>query len=246
MPDPAAPKAPVPSAAYTHILIDFFGTLVDYSASRTEQGYADTYELVRELGATVDYDGFLAAWAGTCAEFDRLSDRDDREFSMNQAGAAFLAGVLGREPAAAEVHTFVDRYVAEWNTGVRYPDGVGDLVRHLASAYRLAVVTNTHHTPLVPAHLAAMGLSACFDAVVMSVEVGWRKPHPAIYAAALDAVGAPASAAIFVGDTYGPDYEGPRRAGIRAYLIDPAGRWPVPNPDRLRSVLDLPQRLSRG
>ena len=54
--------------------------------------------------------------------------------------------------------------------------------------HRLAVVTNTHHPTLVPDHLDAMGLSPHIDAVITSVEVGWRKPHPAIYEAVLGAM----------------------------------------------------------
>jgi putative hydrolase of the HAD superfamily len=234
------------SRGCTHVLFDFFGTLVDYSPSRIEQGYERTYALLRRIGATLGYDEFLAAWSTTCAEFDRRCDRDDHEYAMTEIGAAFLAGVLGRTPGAGEVGDFVERYVAEWNTGVRYQAGMAGFVRRLASAYRLAVVTNTHHAPLVPGHLAAMGIASCFDAVVTSVEVGWRKPHPAIYAAALDALGIPASAAVFVGDTHRADYEGPLRVGIRAYLIDPSGGEPVPADARLRSVYDLPARLADG
>ncbi|WP_165945817.1 HAD family hydrolase [Micromonospora sp. KC606] len=228
----------------THILFDFFGTLVDYSASRTEQGYHRSHRLFRRLGGDLDYPDFLAAWSRASADFDRLSDRDDHEFSMTDVGSAFLAGTLGRSPTRAEVDAFVAEYIGEWNTGVTYSAAVVECVRALAGTYRLAVVTNTHQPDLVPDHLAAMGLLPCFDAVVTSVEVGWRKPHPAIYAATLDTLGIRAEAALFVGDTYRPDFAGPERAGMRAYLIDPERAATVPDGRRLASVLDLPDRLA--
>lgn len=230
----------VPDNHPTHLLFDFFGTLVRYSDSRTEQGYHASHALLRRLGADLTYAEFLTAWTAVCAEFDRRSDVDDHEFSMVDVGTEFLAGVLGAAPARADVEAFVERYVREWNTGVHYPDGVGDLIRGLAARYRLAVVTNTHHAPLVPGHLAAMGIRDCFDAVITSVEVGWRKPHPAIYATALSALGVTAGAAAFVGDTYAADFEGPRRAGMTAFLIDPHDTHGVPEEHRLGSVFDLP------
>jgi putative hydrolase of the HAD superfamily len=55
----------------------------------------------------------------------------------------------------------------------------------LAYRFRLAVVNNTHQADLLPAHLSAMGIAHRFDTFVTSVEVGWRKPRPAIYATAL-------------------------------------------------------------
>jgi putative hydrolase of the HAD superfamily len=90
-------------AGITHILFDFFGTLVDYSTSRTEQGFEGSHHLLRRLGVELTYDDFLATWSLTSAEFDQRSDQDDHEFSMVDVGTAFLAGVLGREPAVSEV-----------------------------------------------------------------------------------------------------------------------------------------------
>ncbi|MFY1692711.1 HAD family hydrolase [Plantactinospora sp. WMMB782] len=227
----------------THILFDFFGTLVDYSASRTEQGYPGSYALLRQLGAGLDYPGFLATWSECFAQFDRRSDVDDSEFSMTEVGTAYLTGILDRRPAPAEVDPFVMEYVREWSTGVRYLTGMAELLTGLSRDYRLAVVSNTHQPGLVPGQLAAMGLTEHFEVVVTSVELGWRKPHPRIYTAALDALGIDAGSAVFVGDSYGPDFVGPERAGIPAYLIDPERRTPVPEPRRLDSVFELPDRL---
>lgn len=83
-----------------------------------------------------------------------------------------------------------------------------------------------------------------FDTVVTSFEVGWRKPHPAIYRAALHELRADPAAAVLVGDTYRADHQGPTRAGIRALLIDPHHRAPVPDEARLASVFALPARLA--
>ena len=54
----------------THILFDFFGTLVDYSPSHTEQGYEQSYSLVQAAGADLDYDRFLTLWSGVFSELD--------------------------------------------------------------------------------------------------------------------------------------------------------------------------------
>jgi putative hydrolase of the HAD superfamily len=132
-------------AAPTHVLFDFFGTLVDYSASRTEQGYHESHRLVTELGADLDYGRFLDEWTRVCAAHDRRSDADDSEYSMMDVGTAFLRDVLGREPGPGDIDAFVEAYVEEWNTGVRYPAGIADLIFRLGRRYRLAVVTNTHH-----------------------------------------------------------------------------------------------------
>ncbi len=224
------------------MLLDFFGTLVGYSPSRTEQGYHASHALAGSMGVTIDYQAFLRAWAAESARFDQRSAADDSEFSMEELAAAFLARILGREPDLAERTAFVDSYIAEWNSAVSYPPGIGETVGMLADHFRLAVVTNTHQADLVPRHLAAMGIAQHFDAVVTSGEAGKRKPHPAIYAETLRRLDTNAQAAIFAGDTYDADYAGPDTAGMTAFLIDRAGHYPVPASRRLRSLHDLPER----
>ncbi len=227
------------------LLLDFFGTLVHYSPSRVDQGYERSHSLLTEWGAELGYAEFLARWSDTSADFDAASDVDDREFSMHELVTAFLAGVLPRPPDDDEVDALVRTYIDEWNAGVTPIDGVGATLAGLAQDHRLAVVTNTHHPTLVPDHLAAMDLAPHVEAVITSVEVGWRKPHPAIYAAALEAIHADPAATTFVGDTRAPDYDGPRAHGMQALLIDPDRKHAILDAHRLDSILDLPEALGR-
>lgn len=103
-------------------------TLVRYSPSRTEQGYHASHALTASMGAKIDYQDFLQAWAAESALFDERSALDDSEFSTDEVGAAFLTRILRRDPAPAEITAFVDEYVREWNTAVVYPQGVAELV----------------------------------------------------------------------------------------------------------------------
>jgi putative hydrolase of the HAD superfamily len=233
----------MPPPQLTHVLLDFFGTLVGYSAAGNEQGYHATHALARSLGARADYPDFLQTWAGESAGLDQRSAADDSEYSMDEVAAAVLARLLGRDPSADQAAALAGSFIREWNRGVSYPPGIRDVVAELAGRFRLAVVSNTNQAGLVPGHLAAMGIDGYLDAVVTSVEVGWRKPHPAIYAAALGRLGISAASAAFAGDTYEADYAGPVEAGMAAFLIDPERRHDIPAGRRLDSLADLPGRL---
>jgi putative hydrolase of the HAD superfamily len=67
--------------------------------------------------------------------------------------------------------------------------------------------------------LRPTGLAAYIDTYLTSAQVGFRKPHPRIYQAALDANDSRAKNAIFVGDNVRTDVLGPQNAGIRAILL---------------------------
>ena len=219
----------------TALLFDFFGTLVDYSPGHTTQDFSGSHALVPHLS----YRGFLSALGDRFAAFERRSDADDSEFSMDEVVADFLCTI----GSTADPVLFAGTYLAEWQTGVRVPDGLTGLLEQLRRRHRLAIVSNTNDRSMVPGYLADWGVAELFDTVVLSVDVGWRKPHPQIYRTALDRIGVPAGEAVFIGDSYVADFQGPAAQGIAAYLIDPQARAPVPAERRISSIFDLPALL---
>jgi putative hydrolase of the HAD superfamily len=159
---------------------------------------------------------------------------------MTEVAAAFL----GRPETDPLVGEFERTYIGEWSAGVTYLDGLPDLLAGLRTRHRLAVVSNTHSPTMVPGFLADLQVADLFDAVVLSVQVGRRKPHPSMYAEALHALAVPPAEAVFVGDSHVADYVGPTACGIRSYLI--GGAAGVPAEQCLESVFDLPARLENG
>jgi putative hydrolase of the HAD superfamily len=125
----------------THVLLDFFGTLVTFSPGHAEQEYHATHALVRSLSADADYLGLLRAWTDVSSGLDQRSAADDSEYTMDEVAAGVLARLLGRAPARDETEAVAASFLREWNRGVRYPPGIQPLIAGLAARYRLAVVT---------------------------------------------------------------------------------------------------------
>lgn len=227
----------------THVFFDFFGTLVAYAPGVRGGDHRASHRVLTDAGCALGYEDYLAAWAQTFDEAERAASASLDEFSMDQACARFLAGALPGRAGGRLLGRFRDAYLEEWSRGVTPIAGVGEMLEELARRCTLALVSNTHHAPLVHGLLRRVGLAGSFAAVVTSVEHGRRKPCRTIYEHALAlTVGAPGEA-LFVGDSYGPDYAGPRAVGMRAFLIDPEGRAPVPAADRLAGVLELGERI---
>ena len=80
----------------------------------------------------------------------------------------------------------------------------------------IAIVSNTASPEwLLRPALERQGLVQRVDAIVLSSEVGKRKPHPAIFDRALAEVGVGAERALFVGDRLVADVAGASRAGMK-------------------------------
>jgi putative hydrolase of the HAD superfamily len=116
----------------------------------------------------------------------------------------------GRDAAAGAV--------AAWSAPLgRIEASVLELVRAVrrkAPAAPVCLVSNA--TTRLERDLEALGLRSELDFVINSSRVGARKPDPRIFAAALDAVGAPAAAVLFFDDTL-PIVEAARALGLSAH-----------------------------
>lgn len=103
---------------------------------------------------------------------------------------------------------------------VMFPDAPAILGR-LAADYPLALICNTGTSPGVVLRnvLRRAGLLEFFTATVFSDEIGWRKPHPAAFAAATAALGITPEECVHVGDDPWTDGHGAKRSGLFAILL---------------------------
>ncbi len=127
---------------------------------------------------------------------------------------------LGRPSRAfAPTQETIDVYLATWTQAVTPAPGLESCLQDLSRDHRLVIVSNAHDPNLVPELSARFGIADHVDAIVSSVAVGWRKPHPEIFRLATGTVGAEPRDVVFVGDSWGPDVEGPLAAGMHAVFV---------------------------
>lgn len=97
-----------------------------------------------------------------------------------------------------------------------YDDTVPTLKALRAAGMRIGLISNAG----VPIRrvLDRDGISPLVDAVVLSYEVGWVKPDPRIFQAAVDALGLRTTQVLMVGDS-GTDDVGGSALGIRTLIL---------------------------
>jgi putative hydrolase of the HAD superfamily len=153
------------------------------------------------------------------AAFD--ASRSARGVGAYRDASGDMAAVLetaGLDPEPALVRELVELERTELTERVHlYDDTLPVLTTLRARGVRTALISNCSHStrPVVD----RLGLEQAFDAVILSFETGAMKPDPAIYAAALSAVGTDdPSRAVFVDDQ--PRYcDGAAALGIQTRLI---------------------------
>lgn len=74
--------------------------------------------------------------------------------------------------------------------------------------------------------------------IVISAEVGWRKPAPEFFAALCRDLECEPGEVLLVGDDYANDYAGAKTFGLQSVLLDPLGQA-GPDVRAIRSLTDL-------
>ncbi len=122
------------------------------------------------------------------------------------------------------------------------PAGVPEALERLRAA-GLGLVLVSNAEPDLPAFFDGLGLARRLDHLVVSGIVGVEKPDPGIFLEALRVSGADPAATVHVGDLYEIDVVGARAAGLRAVLVDPAGRSADRDCERAASFVEYAERL---
>lgn len=126
-------------------------------------------------------------------------------------------------------------------------DGVAAALESLAGRVPLVVLTDGEPDQQ-RAKLEATGLRPCFRAVVCSDDRGrtHRKPHPAAFRGALEAVGVLAAQAVMIGDRPDKDVVGASAAGMRAIRVRQGEHRALPDhPTTWMSVPTTPQAVEQ-
>jgi putative hydrolase of the HAD superfamily len=125
---------------------------------------------------------------------------------------------LGIEVSEEELERFLEAEHAAWEPARSLGDATHALLDSLRErGLKTGLVSNAFDPPgLLHRDLERMGIAERMDAAVFSSEVGMRKPHRAIFEAALSRLGVEPDRALFVGDRRYEDVRGAKELGMRA------------------------------
>lgn len=127
-----------------------------------------------------------------------------------------LLAHFGIEVTDEDLDRFLDAEHAAWQPARQLGAHTHALLDSLRTRdLKLGLVSNALDPPwLLHRDLEQLGVADRLDVAVFSSEVGLRKPHPAIFRAALDCLGVEPRQALFVGDALFQDIRGAGELGM--------------------------------
>lgn len=199
---------------YTAALFDLDNTLWDRAAAIRATGRLlhETYPAVRDVTTPDEAEAKFAAF-------------DERGLAGRER---LMARTLGEWPGIGLSPEELAAWYLKWSRLVLPQDpDVLPLLRDLnAAGVPWGIVTNG---PSSGQHMTirSRGLEGLTGCVIVSEEVGYRKPAPEVFRLALDCLGVPPSRdVLFVGDDVAADMVGAKGVGLSTAWVSNGQSWP--------------------
>lgn len=200
------------------ILFDLYGTLLVYG--NMEKAWADWlatfYHLLSKQGLNIskktfskECDGFFSAGEPGAGE---------AQLTALERRIQFLCERLNLRIDKKELPHIADTIAEAWQNHITIDPETIPVLTALKRNKAIGLVSNFDHPPHVRYILANYELDAFFDTIIISGDVGVKKPNPAIFSFALAQTGLSKNEVIYVGDT-DEDVAGAMAAGIRPIFL---------------------------
>ena len=233
------------------ILFDLFGTVIYFKALPSDQASGQKRSIMPWLSdflvaktPGLSEETFLTELKGVSAEIVRQRPPEHLEVSSPERfRRALLRSGVEERLADLLAAQLCQKHMAGLAALTFLPDGHREALESLGSRYRLALVSNFDHGPTAHEILSKHGLREFFDEIVISDDVGRRKPHPEIFEIALNALCVDRDEAIYIGDSLGDDVVGATNTGLQVvWRAEPDEVLPEGHPQpsaRVTSIAEL-------
>lgn len=195
---------------------DLFNTLITVEPVAMGEAVGRMTSSLKESGLGFDPAVFLTAHKEAAIRFIRETKLDGREthnrFWISSALTSLGHPVTPDDPLIARA---VTAYFSAFFDYCRLIPGTIEMLERLQGAFRLGILSNFTHAPAARGLIESMGLRSYFEPVLISGEIGYRKPHPIVFQELVEKLGVDNRNILYVGDDPDPDILGARQAGLR-------------------------------
>ena len=182
------------------ILFDVGGTLRNTTRKTREEKISLVCQLMKLIGAEGDPLAFSRRLARRYAAYRTWAQETLVELSEADLWAKWILPEFPAEivrPNAVQLNQLYRDSTGTRKVDPMTRDVVVELFRR---GYRLGIVSNTTSSMEVPALLKELGISGCFETVILSTVVGKRKPDPGILLDAAARMGVKPECCTYIGD----------------------------------------------
>ncbi len=212
------------------VIFDYIGTLVNCRGYNMADSEDNLYNSLSAEGFNIKKQAFLDAYNVAHKKY-RVIRYEHYQEVTNAVWVAEALTNLGFTVTAEDerIKAGLDVFFQDFIDTLELREGATELLAEVGKQYRLGLLSNFTYGPVIRKSIRKIGIDQYFNAVIVSEEIGWRKPSPVIFQDMLQRLGVTADEAVFIGDSPLEDIKGALNMGIRTVFV----------PSQFNSVEDL-------
>jgi HAD superfamily hydrolase (TIGR01549 family) len=202
------------------VLTDYIGTLVNARYYSIDASRKKLHTALTEAGFDAGMAEFLEAYTEAHEKYRVVRYEQLREVT-NAVWVCEALNKLGYNASAndSRIKTALNVFFQDYVDSLELRPYAKKLTKRIKENCKLGLVSNFTYAPVIYASLRKLGINHFFDAVLVSDENGWRKPHKRIFLEALRKLQVTAEEAIFIGDSPLEDIKGAKEIGMKTVFI---------------------------
>jgi putative hydrolase of the HAD superfamily len=201
------------------VIFDCYGTLVDI---RTDEGKDEIFYYLslylQYYGGTIDAEKLKSAFELEKEHYLRTSDERYPEVDLE----VVFQNILRKEgmycSTVAESCCKLQRLLSRDRFQL-FPSTLPVLREMKRDGYFLAIVSDAQKAYCWE-EARILGLTQFFDHMIVSTELGFKKPDPRLFAVTCDLLNVPPAEAVYIGDNFDRDVPGSKQIGMPVILLD--------------------------
>ncbi len=202
------------------VVMDYIGTLVNARCYSMDASRRTLHKALTDAGFETGLTEFLEAYTQAHEKYRVVRYQQLREVT-NAVWVCEALNNLGCSASMADprVKAALNVFFQDYVDSLELRPYAEKLIKKIKEHCKLGLISNFTYAPVVYSSLRKLGINQFFDAVVVSDECGWRKPHTQIFQDALGKLQVKAEEAVFIGDSPLEDIKGAKEIGMKTVFV---------------------------
>jgi putative hydrolase of the HAD superfamily len=199
----------------TAIGFDLFNTLITVEPRTMPDALDNLIRSLKGDGLSIDEESFKKAYRESALRFIERARQDGKE-THNSLWIASALEEIGEYVAPDDplISKAVEEYFTAFYDSCRLIPGTIEMLETIQRLYPIGLLSNFTHGPAARKILEITGLDSCFKTILISGELGYRKPHPLVFRVLAENLGVDKERLAYIGDDPEADIHGAEKAGL--------------------------------
>ena len=199
---------------------DLFNTLITIEPAALKEALGRLVHSLKQSGFILEEEQFSESHREAAVRHLEERKQDGRE-THNRFWISSALGRHGYEviPNDFRIAEAVEAYFTAFYDYSRLIPGTKEMLGKVRTTYLLGMLTNFTHGPAARRIIEKLGLTPLFDVILISGEIGFRKPSPLVFQRLCGHLGVLETQILHVGDDPEADILGALNAGIQPVWV---------------------------